>query len=64
MTKQQKEQYRETAELRYIISQLKGMKFRPDCGHHVTFAHHLGNDITIRQDSGRIVCSQCGYEGY
>jgi len=64
MTKQQKEQYRETSELRHIIFQLKGMKFRLDCGHHVTFGHNLSNDITIRQDSGRIVCSLCGYEGY
>lgn len=64
MTKQQKEQYRDAQELRLFFKSLKGMKFRLDCGHHVTWGHHLANDITIRQLSDRIVCSQCGYEGY
>ena len=64
MTKAQKEKYRDPDELRLILKSLDGMKFRLDCGHHVTFAHPLANDITIRQDSGRIVCSLCGYEGY
>ena len=63
MTKQQKEQYRKTDELRSILHQLKGMKFKLDCGHHTTLGHHLSNDITIRHQSGRIVCSLCGYEG-
>ena len=63
MTKKQIAQYRETEELRKILTQLKGMKFRLDCGHHTTFGHSLSNDITIRNYSGKIVCSQCGYEG-
>ena len=62
MTKEQMQQYRETTRLRAVVNQLKGQKYKLDCGHHVTFGHHLGNDITIRQN-GRIVCSQCGYEG-
>ena len=63
MTKAQKEKYRDPDELRLILKSLKGMKFNLDCGHHVTFGHNFSNDITIRQDSGRIVCSLCGYEG-
>ena len=64
MTKAQKEKYRDPDELRLILKSIEGMKFRLDCGHNVTFGHNLSNDITIRQDSGRIVCSLCGYEGY
>jgi len=63
MTKQQIARYQETEELRKIIAELKGMKFRLDCGHHTTFGHNLSNDVTIRNYSNRIVCSQCGYEG-
>jgi len=63
MTKKQKEQYRDTEELRVILGKLKGQKYRLDCGHHTTFGHALSNDITIRVASRRIVCSQCGYEG-
>ena len=63
MTRQQKEKYRKADELRNILHELKGMKFELDCGHHTTFGHHLSNDITIWQDSNRIVCSLCGYEG-
>ena len=63
MTKQQKEQYRPADDLRKILCQLKGMKFRLDCGHHVTLGHSLANDITIRNRSGKVVCSLCGYEG-
>ena len=62
MTQQEKERYRETEALREIISKLKGQKFKLDCGHHVTFGHFLGNDVTIRNGSRpRIICSQCGY---
>jgi len=63
MTKKQIAQYRETEELRMFFIQLKGMKFKLDCGNHVTFGHNLSNDITIRNYSDKIVCSQCGYEG-
>ena len=63
MTKQQIARYQETEELRKILAALKGMKFKLDCGHHVTFGYCLSNDVTIRNYSERIVCSQCGYEG-
>ena len=62
MTKQEKEVYRDSEELRDIIKNLKGMKFRLDCGHHVTFGFFLGNDITIQNGKEpRIICSECGY---
>jgi hypothetical protein len=63
MTKEKKTLYRETNELRAILGQaLKGKKFRLDCGHHITFGHFLGNNITIYNGSVlRIICSECGY---
>ena len=48
MTKEQEKQYQEPELLKEIlIRALRGMKFRLDCGHHITFGHFLGNDITI-----------------
>lgn len=62
MTQAEKEKYRETEELRRLLGQFKGQKFKLDCGHHVTFGHYLGNDITIRNGKKpEIICSQCGY---
>ena len=62
MTREEKDRYRETDELRRILSQFKGMRFKLDCGHHVTFGHYLGNDITIYNGKlPTINCSQCGY---
>ncbi len=63
MTNKQKESYQDTDTLRRILGQLKGRKFRLDCGHHVTFGHFLGNDITIYNDNRKpkIICSQCGH---
>ena len=62
MTKQQKEAYQDVAALKKIIQQLKGKKFRLDCGHHITFGSCLGNDITIRNGKiPEITCSLCGY---
>ncbi len=63
MTKVQKEKYQDTDKLREFLSQLKGKKFRLDCGHHVTFMHQLGGSITIYNDSQspEIICSCCGY---
>lgn len=62
MTKQEKEVYQDTNDLRNIINSLKGMKFRLDCGHHVTFGFFLGNDIIIRNGKeSQIICSECGY---
>jgi hypothetical protein len=62
MTKEQKESYEDTGRLREVLKDLKGRKFRLDCGHHVTFGHFLGNDITIYNGKElKIICSQCGY---
>jgi len=62
MTKQQKEIYQDVEELKIIIRQLKGKKFKLDCGHYLTFGHYLGNDITIRNGANpEITCSLCGY---
>ena len=48
MTKEQKRKYREPELLRDILKRiLAGRKFQLDCGHYVSFGHHLGNDITI-----------------
>ena len=62
MTKEQQQVYQETEKLREIIRQLKGKKFKLDCGHYLTFGHYLGNDITIRNGANpEITCSLCGY---
>ncbi len=63
MTKKQKGLYRDVEELKNIlVKALKGHKFRLDCGHHITFGHHLGNDITIYNGKElTVICSQCGY---
>lgn len=62
MTQAEKEKYKETEELRRLFSQLKGKKFKLDCGHHVTFGYYLGNDITIRNGKNpEITCLQCCY---
>ena len=63
MTKEQKAKYEGTEALRDILNRvLSGRKFLLDCGHYVTFGHHLGNDITIRNGKKmKIICSLCGY---
>ena len=63
MTKEQKKAYQEPDKLRQILIQaLDKQKFRLDCGHHITFGCHLGNDITIYNGREfKIICSQCGY---
>jgi hypothetical protein len=62
MTKEQKDAYRDCDELRDILKRLAGLKFKLDCGHHVTFGYFLGNDITIYNGKeSKIICSQCGY---
>jgi len=63
MTIEQKSIYQEIDELRQIlIKTLDGCKFKLDCGHHITFGCHLGNDITIYNGKElKIICSQCGY---
>lgn len=61
MTNKQKLTYQEPDALRDILhSILHGLKFRLDCGHHVTFNEVLGNDITIRNGKKlEIICSLC-----
>jgi hypothetical protein len=62
MTTKQREKYEDTDTLRELLKELKGRKFRLDCGHHLTFGYFLGNDITIYNGKElKIVCSQCGY---
>ena len=62
MTKKEQKLYRETEDLRDIVKNLAGMKFKLDCGHHVTFGFFLGNDITILNGKEpQIICSECGY---
>jgi len=63
MTKEKEMQYQDTDILRNILHQaLNGKKFKLDCGHHITFHHSLGNDITIYNGKQlKIICSQCGY---
>jgi len=63
MTKEKEVLYEDSERLKEIlIKVLKGKKYRLDCGHHCTFAHHFGNDITIYNGKElKIVCSQCGY---
>jgi len=63
MTNEEEEKYESPELLRAILQRtLNGMKFRLDCGHHVTFGHSFGNDITIYNGKEfKIICSQCGY---
>jgi len=62
MTQEEKAKYESTEALRKIFMHLKGMKFRLDCGHHVTFGHNLGNNIIIyNNQKPEIICSCCGY---
>ena len=63
MTKEQEKEYQNVEKLKKILSKtIAGAKFRLDCGHHITFNHNLGNDITIYNGKKlKIICSQCGY---
>jgi len=62
MTKKQQQLYQDAEKLRAIIQNLKGKKFKLDCGHHVTFGYYLGSDITVRNGLvPKITCSLCGY---
>ena len=62
MTKAKKDTYQDTQVLRKVLLRLKGKRFRLDCGHHITFGHFLGNDITILNSKRlKLICSQCGY---
>lgn len=62
MTKEQESKYEDAEILREILMELKGRKFRLDCGHFLTVGHFLGNNITIINGAKpKIICSECGY---
>ena len=62
MTDKRRKAYQDTDDLQETLKQLKGKKFRLDCGTSSHFGHFLGNDITIRNGKEpKITCSQCGY---
>lgn len=62
MTKEKESDYESSEELKKVIEGLKGRKFKLDCGHHITFGHNFGNDISIYQGHPlHIICTQCGY---
>lgn len=62
MTKEKQAEYEDTQILKQILETLKGRKFKLECGHHLTWGHSLGNDITIYNGkTPKIICSQCGY---
>jgi hypothetical protein len=62
MTQKEKTKYETTDALREILMQIRGKKFRLDCGHHVTIGHNLGNNIIVyNKKKPEIICSCCGY---
>ena len=62
MTTEEKRKYESTEALRKAVEELRGRKFRLDCGHHVTFNHNLANNITVLNGKNlTIICSECGY---
>jgi hypothetical protein len=63
MTREKKDKYQEPETLRRMLERLNGMKFRLDCGHHVTFGYNLGNDVAILNGGAgkmKFVCLDCG----
>ena len=65
MTLSEKAKYRNCDELKEIFKQLKGRKFKLDCGHHTTLLHNLANDIVVYHSSSagsvRIECTLCSH---
>ena len=62
MKKEQEKDYEDVEVLRKIICDLKGRKFRLDCGHHLTLGHSLGSDIAIQNGKRpKIICTLCSY---
>jgi hypothetical protein len=62
MTRVEIAKYEEPEALKAILHRtLAGLKFKLDCGHHITFNAVLGNDLIIRNGKRlTITCSQCG----
>ena len=63
MTRVEIAKYEEPEALKAILHRtLAGLKFKLDCGHHITFNAILGNDLIIKNGrSLRVICTQCGY---
>jgi hypothetical protein len=63
MTDEQKKEYQQPELLKDILVRvLSGKSNMLDCGHRVSFFHHLGNDVAIYNGKElKVVCSQCGY---
>jgi len=60
MTLSEKNRYATPEELKIFFAVLQGKKFKLDCGHHVTFGHFLGNNITILNGNElKIICFNC-----
>ena len=63
MTRAEIAKYDEPEALKAILQRtLAGLKFRLDCGHHITFNADLGNDLIIRNGKTlKVVCTECEY---
>ena len=62
MTKEEEDEYEDVEVLKKEIEKLRGRKFKLDCGHHVTFGHFLGNDVTIINGKEfELYCLLCCY---
>ena len=63
MTRAEIAEYEEPEASKAILQRtLAGLKFKLDCGHHITFNAVLGNDLIIRNGKRlTITCAQCGY---
>lgn len=63
MTKSEKERYEGPEQLKEILKRvLNGKRYLLECGHHVSFFHHLGNDVTIQNGKNiKVICSLCGH---
>jgi hypothetical protein len=61
MTRAEITKYDEPEALKAILQRtFAGLKFKLDCGHHITFNAVLGNDLIIRNGKKlTITCSQC-----
>ncbi len=64
MTKKELAKYESPNSLKKLLwENLKGKKFRLDCGHHVTIGSNLGQDIMIHNGQKKLIveCSFCSY---
>ncbi|MFC1878260.1 hypothetical protein ACFL2E_13485, partial [Thermodesulfobacteriota bacterium] len=62
MTEEEKGKYLDSEVLRKELTKLRGMKFRLDCGHHVTLNHNFGNNLVIYNGKKlELVCTFCAY---